>query len=81
MPQNILEPNNIFGAEDCAAANSSQAYGGAWGWADAQCNISLPLICRVTRKRRQRRLCPLQHRTVSCMLLSPGTMPPAVLGL
>ncbi len=50
MPQNILEPNNIFGAEDCGVANATQAYGGAWGWSDTRCNASLPFICRVTRE-------------------------------
>lgn len=47
MPQNILEPNNIFGGENCVAANFSQAVAaqGVWGWADARCNLSMPYVC------------------------------------
>ena len=48
MPQNILEPNNIFGGEHCVGANSSErvAATGAWGWADMRCNLSFPFVCK-----------------------------------
>ncbi len=49
MPQNVLEPNNLTALENCAVANASQAYGGAWGWADTRCGASLPYMCRLTR--------------------------------
>ncbi len=50
MPQNIIEPNNLTGLEECAVANASQTYGSAWGWADTRCSASLPYMCRITRE-------------------------------
>ncbi len=46
MPQNIIEPNNLFPPELCAGANASQAYDRAWGWADTSCATSAPFVCR-----------------------------------
>jgi hypothetical protein len=39
------EPNQVTGPELCAAANSTQVYGSAWGWADAPCAMALPFMC------------------------------------
>lgn len=44
-PGSHKEPNNIFPPEHCAVANRSEAYDGAFGWADMQCNIAVPYIC------------------------------------
>ena len=41
------EPNNAFGNEYCAVSNYTEAYSGAWGWADAACAGNYPYICRV----------------------------------
>jgi hypothetical protein len=41
------EPDNATGSEVCAVASFTQAYGGAWGWADAGCNQGLPFMCRL----------------------------------
>jgi hypothetical protein len=46
MPQNILEPNNIFPPESCAGANYTQAYEGAWAWSDTRCSLAAPFICK-----------------------------------
>jgi hypothetical protein len=50
MPQNIIEPNNIFRQENCAGANYSQAWGGAWGWSDTKCDVAYPFMCRKNRE-------------------------------
>lgn len=47
---NKSEPNNLAGNENCLAANSSQEYGGAWGWSDAVCNTPMPFMCRLLRE-------------------------------
>ena len=44
-PGSHKEPNNIFPPEHCAVANGTQAYDGAFGWADMQCNNAAPFIC------------------------------------
>jgi hypothetical protein len=49
MPQNIIEPNNIFKQENCAGANHTQAWAGAWGWSDTKCDVSYPFLCRKNR--------------------------------
>jgi hypothetical protein len=36
-----------FPPENCAAANYSEAYEGAWGWADSQCGVKLPYMCKI----------------------------------
>lgn len=41
------EPNNLYGQENCAIANSSQSYSGAWGWSDEQCTMRAPFICKI----------------------------------
>jgi hypothetical protein len=51
MPQNIIEPNNMFGQENCGAANASQTYSDAWGWMDINCNIRMPFMCRLNSGR------------------------------
>jgi hypothetical protein len=47
---NRSEPDNRMGNENCIAANSTQEYGGAWGWSDAVCNTPMPFICRLLRE-------------------------------
>jgi hypothetical protein len=47
MPGQHREPNNVFPAEDCAGANRTEAYGGAWGWADANCYSVRMSLCEV----------------------------------
>lgn len=47
MPQNIREPNNVYGNEDCVGANLTQSLDGAWGWADTQCSQKWPVLCRI----------------------------------
>ncbi len=46
------EPNNLVAPELCAAANASQAYDepSTWGWADANCTIRMPFMCKTLRK-------------------------------
>ncbi len=51
MPQNIREPNNIYGQEDCVGANLTQAWDGAWGWSDTQCSGKWPALCRIVPNR------------------------------
>jgi hypothetical protein len=48
-----VEPNNLAPPEACAAANASQAYDdpAAWGWADANCALKLPSICKLVGER------------------------------
>jgi hypothetical protein len=41
------EPNNLSGTENCAVGNFTQAYGNASGWADANCGLRLPFVCRL----------------------------------
>ncbi len=43
------EPNQVSGPELCACANSTEIYGGAWGWADAPCALQLPFMCMLNR--------------------------------
>ena len=47
MPGQHQEPNNIFREEFCAGANRSQAYGGAFGWSDANCAYPSIYICEI----------------------------------
>jgi hypothetical protein len=49
QPNNSPEPNNLDAPEDCVAGNFSEAFNGAWGWADVNCDLELPYICRVIR--------------------------------
>ena len=42
------EPNNLTRAEFCGLGNASQAFGNAWGWADANCSMLAPFICEVS---------------------------------
>ncbi len=46
-PGTHVEPNNVFVPENCAGANVTEAYDGAWGWADNNCNFVAPFICEV----------------------------------
>jgi hypothetical protein len=46
-PGSIREPNNLFPKELCALANASEAFAGAWGWADERCSIVAPYVCKV----------------------------------
>lgn len=48
------EPNNRFPAELCVAANATQTFGNAWGWADAQCGQQFAFMCRMRRECRCR---------------------------
>ena len=45
-----LEPNNLFGSENCGVGNASAAYALAWGWADLSCKVSAPFICKTQRE-------------------------------
>ena len=45
MPQNIIEPNDFVPHENCVGANYTEAWGGAWGWADANCFAKFPALC------------------------------------
>jgi hypothetical protein len=55
MPQNILEPNQVFGGEYCGGANFTELTSqGIWGWADTQCNKRSPIICRESREQQDR---------------------------
>ncbi len=45
MPQNIIEPNDFNPHEHCVGANYTEAWDGAWGWADAQCSQTFPALC------------------------------------
>ena len=47
MPGRHLEPNNVYPAEDCAGANATEIYSGAWGWADINCYAEGHSICEV----------------------------------
>jgi hypothetical protein len=46
-PGSHPEPNNIFPPEDCAGANGTAAWGGAFGWTDVRCTLTAPFICEV----------------------------------
>ncbi len=51
MPQNIIEPNNIFPPEYCGVANYSQIEDGLWGWADTNCTaVQYPYMCKTLRE-------------------------------
>ena len=45
------EPNNLKSPELCAVANWTEAYGGAWGWADTRCSTNYTFICKIIRER------------------------------
>lgn len=51
MPGGVKEPNNASPRRDenCGAANNSLSFDSpsAWGWADNQCNASLPFMCKM----------------------------------
>lgn len=52
MPQNIIEPNQVFGSEYCGVANFTEFTSqGIWGWADTQCDRRAPVLCRQSRER------------------------------
>jgi hypothetical protein len=50
MKDGSKEPNNASPRrnENCGAANNSLSFDSplAWGWADNQCNTSLPFMCK-----------------------------------
>jgi hypothetical protein len=50
MSDGVKEPNNASPRrnENCGAANNSLSFDSpsAWGWADNQCNASLPFMCK-----------------------------------
>ena len=46
LSESYREPDNRGGNEYCGVANYSQAYSNAWGWADSNCTMTLPFICR-----------------------------------
>jgi hypothetical protein len=43
----IPEPNGKTAGEMCLLANQTQAYGGAFGWADANCQTQQIFMCRI----------------------------------
>ena len=48
------EPNNLdYPPEKCAGANFTEAYGplNAWGWADANCSVAAPFMCKLLNPR------------------------------
>jgi hypothetical protein len=48
--QGQAEPNNFyFPPEMCVGANFSQAYDDAAGWADANCGMRYPIMCKLAR--------------------------------
>ena len=47
MPGGLLEPNQLTGNENCAVANYSQSYDGAWGWADIPCETLHASVCKI----------------------------------
>ncbi len=49
-PDGRAEPNNRFPPENCGASNMSQLANGAGGWADANCQVKLPFICKMIRE-------------------------------
>ena len=49
LPTGPSEPNNLERNELCGAANFSQGYMKAAGWADLQCNYTAPSICKMQR--------------------------------
>jgi hypothetical protein len=40
------EPNNVIAPEFCVVANYSQAFDGAWGWSDQNCEDRYIAICK-----------------------------------
>jgi hypothetical protein len=46
-PGAVREPNRLNPPELCAAANHTQSFAGAWGWADVRCGMLMPSICKV----------------------------------
>jgi hypothetical protein len=44
----LQEPNNAGGSELCGVANASETFDVpfAWGWADADCRLTLPFMCK-----------------------------------
>ncbi len=49
----IPEPNNQQPQEYCAVCNATQTYGGAYGWADANCANKYGQMCRIQGGRPQ----------------------------
>ncbi len=43
---NWREPDNRAGGEYCGAANYTEIFSDAWGWADFNCTAAMPYICR-----------------------------------
>ncbi len=41
------EPDNRTGADFCAGGNLTEAYSLAWGWADSNCSVLAPSICKI----------------------------------
>lgn len=69
--KNVTEPNNLAGSETCAAGNLTQSYGQASGWADADCNIKLPFMCKIRRKRPLRLELALTCSPFAILALTP----------
>jgi hypothetical protein len=44
------EPNQLFGDENCVAANYTELNKAAWGWSDEVCEMELTSICQIPRE-------------------------------
>lgn len=76
------EPDNRTGADFCAGGNLTEAYSLAWGWADSNCSVLAPSICKVDGAWQcclpSNCFCCKSHRRVH--LYERGTFGPAASG-
>jgi hypothetical protein len=64
-PLNARDPAaSPSGLRECAAANASQRYQGAWGWTNQGCGLPLPYVCMAGQQAAHpNRQLPAQRRT------------------
>jgi hypothetical protein len=58
LSESVREPDNLAGNEYCGAANYTQVYSNAWGWADFNCSVAMPFVCRQDGRGRRRWMPP-----------------------
>jgi hypothetical protein len=63
---NASEPNNFRPPELCAVANWTEAYDGAWGWADTRCSNNFTFMCKIIREAQQGQRAPPCMRLRHC---------------
>ena len=74
MPINARDPaTSPTGLRECAVANASQTYQGAWGWTNEGCGLRLPYVCMTGELGRRSADSAQEPGPATAHLTHPGT--------